>query len=285
MSVMQRPPTLSPSSPRQHARSWLNEEWEHFEQMPLRTLCLLFLPSLLLIAVDPLLPIAACLMKRWAVSSWTWRDRWASIWVWAKQGACWTAALVGIVILGAAHVWIFPGLIAALQMLWHMAHLPGVLSLSPLDSFSLVARSLLLLPLAPVLALYYERIDPRTRVSLHRVLTPTDQAPHPPTASPPAHPPKREATGQMSPSSPSGEHEPPPSPKRPKTPRSSTTRRRQASPRKTKQMTIEGFLAADQASPPQQSPPSPAQTTAKETKTSPSTTSAEPAINWDDVVE
>ncbi len=87
MSMMQQPsPPSLPSRPR------LSKEWDHLVQMPLSTLCLLVLPSVVLFALNPLLPPVAYAIQRWAGASWMWHDRWASVWTWAKQGA-WMGAM------------------------------------------------------------------------------------------------------------------------------------------------------------------------------------------------
>lgn len=85
------------------------------------------------------------------------------------------ATLVALAVLMA---WFFPGAPALLQHAWS-AYLPGVLDLCPLDDRDLLARSFLLLPLAPALSLYYEWVDPRTEPEPRRVLTPTDLVPPP----------------------------------------------------------------------------------------------------------
>ena len=83
---------------------------------------------------------------------------------------------------GNAQVWILSQLTATLQNAWS-GHVPGELSLSPFDGrYSLVARMLLLLPLAAALALYFERVDPRTCVQEQRILTARDLEPKKPGA-------------------------------------------------------------------------------------------------------
>jgi hypothetical protein len=248
--------------------TWLKAEWQHVEGLPMPRFLLLFLPTILLIVISPLLPITAYALQRWASGSWAWRDRWASVTSWAKQGGVLVALILIYAALSAAQVWIFPGLTAALQAFWR-AYLPGELSLSPLDIHSLFARTLLLLPLAPALALLYERIDPQTRVQPQRVLTPADLAePTPPAAVPSASPTKQGAP-------PARKKSPPPS----KAPM--TQRKRKSTREPPRQMTIESFLE-----------PSPAQAApsveVQEKKTEPPAQAHPPAptaINWDDVAE
>ena len=162
--------------------------------MPPLTVWLLILPTLLVGLVNPLLPLVAYGMQRWAGASWTWRDRWASVWTWAKQGAWLVAILLLIAWLAAVHFLFFPALVAVLQNAWHTAHLPDDLSLSltPMNRYALVTRILLFLPLAPALSLYYERVDSRTPMHLQRVLTTADLASPPP--SPPVAPPASTTT-------------------------------------------------------------------------------------------
>ena len=236
MAMMHQPRTPSPpSSPPE--KSWLTPEWNHLDTMPLPTMGLLFVPSLLLGLLNPLLPIAAYAMQRWAGSSWTWRDRWASIQAWAKQGTVLVAILVLLAWVASAHMGVVWALIAGLQTAWLTAHLPGILSLSPLDGHALGARSLLSLPLAPALSLYYERIDPRTQLHPQRVLTPADLAAltHPQPVAPPAS--TQTATQDQA--------TPPPKPKRRKTSSTKTKQHPQAIATPTEQMTIESVLVPD----------------------------------------
>ena len=139
MAMMYQPRTPGPpSSPPE--KSWLTPEWNHLDQMSLPTMGLLFVPTVLLGILNPLLPLVAYAMQRWAGSSWTWHDRWASVWTWAKQGAWIIAILVLLAWLAAVHFLFFPALVAGLQTAWLTAHLPGILSLSPLDGHALGAR-------------------------------------------------------------------------------------------------------------------------------------------------
>lgn len=266
-------PRPAPSITQRFAR-----EYRHWADMPPQRLARLLLPICVLVYLDPLLPVVAYVLWLWASSSWAWRDRWTSVWTWAKQGSWLVAFFLTLAVLGAAHVWMVPQLLAALQAFWE-AHLPGDLSLSPLDLNALLTRTLLLLPLAPALALYYEHIDPRTRVQLQRVLTPTDlvepqtftahQAPPPPTAQE-----KPEARAKrQAPSAPKAL-----SPRQPK-------RRGKRPP--PQQTTIEGFLAASDATPSQQRSPS-RKTTTKPVSPDPSAKTpplAAKSIDWDDVAD
>ncbi len=264
MSMIASPNQQKPSHP-QSPPQWLRDEWRHWAAMPPLRLCGLLLPSIVLLDVSPLLPIAAYALWLWAAHSWAWRDRWASITVFAKQGRWWIAALAACVALGEAHVWIVPQLLAAAQAFWH-AHLPGDLSLSPSDSDALIARTLLLLPLAPALALVYEYLDPRTPMHPQRILTSADLAE--PTKPAPAPPPSAQTT-------------PPTQRKRaPAHQAAASTKERKSTKKPVQQMTIEGFLT-----------PTPAQTApsskAEEQSEPPALThpSQVPDINWDDVAE
>lgn len=272
MPLMAPPNQYQPSpQPPPQGWTWLRDEWRHWADMPPQRLYLLALPSLLLFVISPLLPIAAYLLWHWAAYSWAWRDRWASIVALAKQGGWCVAALAVCVALGAGHVWIVPQLLAATQAFWH-AHLPGDLSLSPLDVDALIARSLLLLPLAPALALVYEYVDPRTPVHPQRVLTPADLAEPPQVV--PAPLPAAQTTSPTKPARKKGV------PTREAT--APTAQRKSKSIRKDpQQMTIEGFLSPTSASAiPATSP------VEKQTKPSaPTYPSDVPDINWDDVAE
>ncbi len=282
MSMMHQPRTpRSPSVPSD--TSWLTNEWDHLDQMSLPTMSLLVLPSLLLFVLDPLLPVVAYILQRWAGSSWTWRDRWASVWAWAKQGTWLVALLVILAWLAAAHILFFPALVTPLHTAWLTAHLPGDLSLSPFDASALVARTLLLLPLAPALSLYYERIDPRTSMHPQRVLTPADLAAltQPLPVSPPAS--THAATQEQATT--------PPKAKRRKT--SSPKKQTQATATPTEQMTVDSVLVPTQA---QKPPPSAAPQGTKDhastkdptpgTNTTHTTNQKPPDdIDWDDVAE
>ena len=243
MSMMQQP---SPPNPPE--RSWLANEWDHLAEMPPRTAWLLLLPTLLLGILNPLLPPVAYAMQHWARSSWTWRDRWASVWTWAKQGAWIVAILLFIAWLAAVHFLFFPILVAGLQNAWHSAHLPDDLSLSltPMNRYALVTRILLFLPLAPALSLYYERIDSRTPMHLQRILTAADLAtprPSPPVA-PPASTPTPAHDAASTPDQAAAQTTTTP-PARPKT--ASTKQQHKDTTTKTvEQMTIDSVLAPQQ---------------------------------------
>lgn len=268
MSIMQpqSPPRQKPT-----ARTWLKDEWNHFAEMELLPLCLFAFPSILLLPINPLLPPIAYALQRWAASTWAWRDRWTSVWVWAKQGAWLSAILAGIVALGTWHIWIFPELITAMQTLWQ-AHLPGTLSLSPTDGQALFARTLLLLPLAPVLSLLYERIDPRTRVRHRRVLTPADLAkPAPPTD--PSPDPAKAPTPHQTP--PQAVPQGPPTPPKKK--------RQTPTPTLAAQMTIDSILAPDQTQ--TSAPPPPTKTEQTSAKNVPPAKPPPITEDWNDMAE
>ncbi len=263
MTLLAPPNQQQPAFPPPHERNiWLAREWRHWKHLPLLTFALLLLLSTLLVVIAPLLPCAAYALWLWAAYSWEWRDRWTSIRVWAKKGSWLVTLLMAVAVLGVAHVWLVPEIIADVQAVWQ-AHLPGTLSLSPLALDALVARTLLLLPLAPALALCYERLDPRTCVRPRRILTPADLvAPTPRKTPDPASPPAQKARATASPA--------PPAP---------TSKTRSAKPRSTRpplqQTTIESVLAADTAQT-AQPPPTPAPETHPP---------AGKRINWDEVAE
>ncbi|MHB8599223.1 MAG: hypothetical protein ACYDER_20730 [Ktedonobacteraceae bacterium] len=266
MSLMAPPNQQQPSRPPPvpERRTWLAHEWHHWMSMPPLTVALLFAPGALLFYIAPLLPIAAYALWMWASHSWAWRDRWTSVWIWARQGGWLVAFLLVVTVLDVAHAWLVPAFIATAQAFWR-SHLPGDLSLSPLDLHALIARTLLLLPLAPALALCAEWLDPRTRVQPRRILTPADLVKPTPreTAAPssstvPGVPPTR-ATAS-----------PPPQAPKPRQPK----QRRKRPP--LQQTTIESVLAADTAQTAQPVPSTPA------TETHPP---AAKSINWDDVAE
>ena len=274
-------------------RTWLKHEWKHFTEMKPLPLCFLVLCNLLLLLLNPFVPPVAHLLQRWAASPWDWRDRWTSVWIWAKQGIGFIAILFGVVALGKAQLWFFPELITTMQALWQ-AHLPGNLSLSPLDGHTLIARVLLLLPLAPLLALLDEWIDPRTRVHLQRVLTPADLVEPSQSADPP--PPSNASTPNPTPppaAPPADAQEAPVRPPQ-KTKRFTTHQTRTTQPSQatsgTKHVIIESILADD----PAQTKKSAAsrskemQKTGKKQKMEKPQPKTPPVIkpmNWDDVLE
>lgn len=251
----------------------LARKWRHWEEIPLPRFCLLLLSTALLLAITPLLPLAACALWWWAAHSWDWRDRWTSMRSWAKQGGTFVALVLVFAFLSSAQVWILPQLTAALQAFWS-AHLRGDLSLVPTDLDGLLARALLLLPLAPALALLYERIDPRTLVQLQRILTPADLVE--PTPPPPAEP---VATAAPPPAARQKAQAPPKA-------KAATPRKRTRTRPGAQQTTIESFLAPDPA---QVTPASPSDQAARQPVTPPPKAPDAPAppaaqpINWDDV--
>lgn len=167
--IVQPPPK---SKSRLHAI--LTQEWAHWLDIPISTLCWLLLLSVIALIMNPLLPPVAYLLQLWAGSSWAWRDRWASVRMWARQGGWCVGWLCILALLAQAHLWFFPTLIALAQNAWR-TYLPGELALSPTGT-TLLARIILFFPLAPTLTLLYERIHPRTQVDLQRVLIPSDLA-------------------------------------------------------------------------------------------------------------
>ena len=256
--------------PRPPLRARLVHEWRHWwVHMPRHTFALLLLPTVLLLAIDPLLPLAAAGLRYWASRSWLWRDCWANIWVWAKHGSRLVACFITLAMLDEAHLWIVSQLIAVLQSCWEQ-HLPGMLSLSPLALQALPARSLLLLPLAPALALYYERLDPRTCAQPQRILTPKDLVEPEPARDVKA--------------------EPAPRAKKPQAARARVKSRsasKAASPKRRSKggagrpITIESFVEPGHVAQQAPSPPTPP------SPSSPKTTVGQPPqkrIDWDDVV-
>src|SRR5450759_2691201 len=131
----------------------LSREAWHWADLPPHRFAGLLLPIGVLVFIAPPLPVVAYALWLWASSSWAWRDRWASIWAASRRGGVFVGLVLLFAALSSAQVWIFPDLAAMLQAFWR-AHLPGELSLMPLFEPSLLARTLLLLPLAPLLALY-----------------------------------------------------------------------------------------------------------------------------------
>ena len=286
MAMMQQPrPPSPPSSPAE--KSWFITEWDHLDTLSPSTMGLLLVPTLVLGLLNPLLPPVAYVMQRWAGSSWTWHDRWASVRTWAKQGAWLIATLLFIAWLAAVHFLFFPALVMGVQNAWHAAHLPDTLSLAltPLNRYALVTRILLSLPLAPALSLYYERIDPRTQMQPQRVLTPADLAAltQPPQVTPPASP--HTATQDQTTTPPKPKRRKP-SAKKQHPPTTATT---------TEQMTIDSMLVPDQAQKPTPSASPPGKkdrvsTTHTSTGSiTTHTTDQKPPddddIDWDDVAE
>jgi len=263
----------------------LSREAWHWADLPPQRVALLLLPICLLIVLSPLLPVVAYALWLWASLSWAWRDRWASIGALARRGDVFVTLVLLVAALSRAQVWIFPDMTAALQALWR-AHLPGELSLTPLLEPSLVARTLLLLPLAPVLALYFEKIDPRTHVQQQRVLTARDLAPKQPKPKQDAAPHPQEAAPQE----PAARVKPKP---KPKTGAKAAPREQAEPPSETppplEQVTIDSFLASDKHQAPARPAP-PARPSAKKRQAETAETPAPaPApstqIDWSNVAE
>jgi len=272
------PPTLKQRLAREH-RHWADLSWPRF--------ALLALPIGMFVFMTPLLPITAYALWVWAGLSWAWRDRWASIWALARRGGVFVALVLLIAALSSAQVWIFPQLTATLQNAWS-AHLPGELSLSPFSGrFSIIARTLLLLPLAPALALYFEKVNPRTRVQQQRILTARDLAPKKPKIKQDAAPTAQEAAPQE----PTARAKPKPKAKQAAkaAPREEAVQQSESPPPPPEQITIEGFLASDQdQTPARPAPPTrpPAKKRQAEKAETPAPAPA-PAtqIDWNDVAE
>lgn len=260
----QQQPSRSRFSPTFSLR--LAREWHHLKALPKWSVMLLVLFSLAAACLTPLLPLAAFLLQCWAASSWCWRDRWGSLLAFAWQGSCFVGGVVIFAWLSSLPVLGFPVITISLQTLWH-TFLPGSLSLWPLGLDTLLARSLLLLPLAPALAVCYEQIDPRTGSALTRVLTPADLEPSPssPASVEPevaskkatsAHPPSVAITGTQGGSAHHSKKSAPRTPRRsPKSP----------------QVTVDAHLSSEQSPLPLPS--------------SPSMSLSHEDINWNDVME
>jgi hypothetical protein len=284
MSMIPQPHYQSPPGQKQTLRSLLKEEWHRLEDMDPLRLCLLFLPTIVILCIDPLLPLAAYALQLWASLSWAWRDRWPSVIFWAKQGSGFVTLLLIYTALDVTHAWIIPDVTAMIQALWHTI-LPGTVSLDPFDERALLARSLLLLPLAPLLSLFYERLDPRTRVQNPRVLTPADLVEPAASATKKAPASSPQAAHQAQPEQ-ASTNAPAPQAKTPK-PKS---KHKNASP-PAQQMAIESFLSTTPAPSVPPPPPKEAETPEPEQKKVkpflPSSPTNPPAssINWDDVAE
>jgi hypothetical protein len=262
----QPPPPPQPAPP-PTLKQRLARESRHWADMPPQRFALLVLPICVLVFLCPPLPVVAYALWLWASSSWAWRDRWASIWALARRGGAFVAFVFLAAALNSAQVWIFPQLIATLQAFWR-AHLPGELSLTPLLEPSLVARTLLLLPLAPALALYFERVDPRTRIQYRRILTPRDLEPKPAAA-----PQEPAASAKLKPTAKAASAQQP--------------KQQSESPPPPEQITIESYLAKDSDQAPARPAP-PARPPAKKQKAAKAATPP-PAptkqIDWNDVAE
>lgn len=276
----QLPPLPQPAPPLTRKQRLMREA-RHWADLPPLRMAVLALSIGVLIFLDPPLPVVAYALWLWASSSWAWRDRWASIWALARRGGVFVGLVLIWAALSTAQVWIVPDVTATLQAYWR-AHLVGELSLMPLLEPSLLARTLLLLPLAPALALYFEKVDPHTRVQQQRILTARDVEPKKPkvkqdapTAAQkdvpqePAARPKPKPTANAAPREPSKQHsDSPPAP--------------------PEQITIEGYLASDK-DPARLAPPTRRQATHKQ-KVTPAETPAPAAapskkIDWNDVAE
>jgi len=255
----------------------LKNESRHWADMPATRFGLLVLPICVLVYLDPPLPFVAYTLWLWASSSWAWRDRWASIGALARRGGVFVGVVLLYAVLSSAQVWILPQLTATLRAFW-LAHLPGDLSLSPLDP-SLVARILLLLPLAPALALYFERIDPRTRVQHRRILTPRDLVEPKPKAQPAAEPTAQEAEPQQL----TARAKPKPTAKA--APRGPAKQHSESPP--PEQITIESYLTSDkdkaQVRPAPPSRPPAKKQKAEKVETPPPAPAKQ--IDWNDVAE
>ena len=281
-------PPLRPAHPIK-AKALLAKEWRHLVDMSPLTLMLALLPSLVIFYINPLLPLTAYLLQLWASSSWSWRDRWASIGALARQGGWFVALVLVYTVLSSAHVWIFPALTESLQAFWR-THLPGDLSLSPPGVGSLLVRVLLLLPLAPALALLYEHLNPRTSGQLSRVLTPADLMEITSTPTPKARAVSSAALSvrtadSLSPTARSrSRHKPGPEAR---TPGLVPPPPRDGSP--IHQMALEGFFATEQvaASKPEDVPTHPKQSKKARLSVKPLPQELPPktTINWDEVVE
>jgi pyruvate/2-oxoglutarate dehydrogenase complex dihydrolipoamide acyltransferase (E2) component len=274
----QQPPPLPQPAPLTLKQRLAREAWHWADLPPLRFAGLL-LPICVLLFIAPPLPVVAYALWLWASSSWDWRDRWASIWALARRGGVFVSLVLLFAALSSAQVWIFPDLAAALQAFWR-AHLVGELSLMPLFEPSLLARTLLLLPLAPLLALYYERIDPRTRVQQQRILTARDMQPKQPK-------PKQDTppTQKAAPQEPKARAKP--KAKQDAAPREKAEQHSESPQPPPEQITIDSFLASD-TDRAKARPASPTRPPAKKQQAEQAETPA-PApstqIDWSDVAE
>jgi len=281
-----QPPLLPQPAPPLTLKAWLIREARYWADLSWLRFALLALPIGVFVFMTPLLPITAYALWVWAGSSWAWRDRWASIWALARRGGVFVALVLLVAALSSAHVWIFSQLTATLQNAWS-AHLPGELSLSPFAGrFSIVARTLLLLPLAPALALYFEKINPRTRVQQQRILTARDLAPKKPKA-------KQDAPStaqKAAPQEPAARAKPKPKAKQ-DTPREEAKQHNESPSPPAEQITIDSYLASntDQAqarpAPPSHPPAKKWQEPAPKAETPAPTPAPSSQIDWNDVAE
>ncbi len=273
----QPPPPPQPAPP-PTLKQRLAREHRHWADLPPQRFALLVLPICVLVFLSPLLPVVAYALWLWASSSWAWRDRWASIGALARRGGVFVGLVLVCAALSSAQVWMFPQLTATLQAFWR-AHLPGELSLTPLLEPSLAARTLLLLPLAPALALYFERVDPRTHVQQQRILTARDLEPKPKAKQNASPSPQKAA-----PQEPAARAKPKPTAKAaPREP----AKQQSESPPPPEQITIDSYLASNKDQAPARPAP-PSRPPAKKQKAAQAETPA-PApskqIDWNDVAE
>lgn len=233
-------------------RFWENEK-VYWQDMPLAPFIWMLGIIVVSACISLLLPVLAYALQLWA-SSWNWRDRWATLRSLATPGLVFVCCLLLLGLLDHAQFWIIPFLISSVQGFWQ-THLPGNLSLSPLDFHALVARLILWLPLAPGLALLYEYLAPRTRTHPRRILLQGDLVTPPlapPTATAPA--PAQEVTPEPVAPPPSAA-QPAPAPAQKSAPTAQKKKqpplhRKQQQPGTqpadtVEQMTIESFLAPD----------------------------------------
>ena len=275
----QPPPLPQPVPPLTFKARLMREAW-HWSNLSWRRFVGLLLPTCVLVFLDPPLPVVAYALWLWASSSWNWRDHWSSVGALARRGGVFVGVVLLVAVLSSAQVWIFPDLVGALQAFWS-AHLPGELSLIPLFKTSLLARILLLLPLAPALTLYFERVDPRTRVQEQRILTARDMQPKPAKAKPDTPP---------APQEPAKAAQPKPKSSAKAAPREPAKQHSERPAQPAEQITIEGYLAlnTDQANAKPAPPPRQATTKQKATPDETPAPMADPFkkhIDWNDVAE
>lgn len=250
-------------------------EWQRIKVMSTPRFISLLMLWLLTLLLCPPLPFLAYGIQWW-VSPWTWQERWESLRAPVRDGCLVAGLILGITALDLAHVWIIPDLVAIVQNFWR-THLPGSLSLSPVESATLLARSLLLLPLAPALSLLYERIEPRAdphSVDIHRVLTSREVAKAQAQATPgnaPAQPDVPLETREQSPDQAAQKNPPNPAEKRTRRVPPLHRQRSRKPSREPSQMTIESFLTTetvDAADPTPEPNASPGNTSGFQAKTS-----------------
>ena len=274
---------MTPRAPfwTQEKEHWLTIDMAPFIWISVCTL-------LAMVFLNLLLPFVAYALQLWA-SAWNWRDRWASVRAMATPGIVFVCCLVVLALLDHAQFWIVPPIVSSVQSAWQ-AHLPGDLSLSPLDLHALVARLVLLLPLAPGLALLYEYIDPRTRTQPRRILRQADLV-APPIAPPTSAPAPGPAPEPVAPAPPAAQPAPPSGKNSAAATKQQPLHRKKQQPGAqpaagtVEQMTIDSFLAPDaQASPTSQNL---TETKASKKPSQHSTPKPPPdePIDWDNVLE